>query len=347
MIREAIAKLVSRKDLTAAEAEEVMQEIMHGDATLAQIGAFLVAFSMKGETVGEIAGFARAVRANAIYVNPKQRALLDTCGTGGDGARTFNISTTIAFVAAGAGQAVAKHGNRSASSQCGSADLLQALGVKLDLMPEQVAQCIDEVGLGFLFAPTLHPAFKPAVGPRKEVGVRTVFNILGPLCNPASAEIQIIGVYDPQLVEPVGGVLRELGTGHSFVVHGAGGLDEFSTLGPTKVAEIIGEEMRGYTLDAQELGLPLASIEDIRGGTPQENAVITLRILQGETGPRRDIVLLNAAAALVAGEKARDFKEGIALAAESIDTGRALAKMKAFVEFTNSFDEALTASGSR
>ena len=335
MIKETIAKLVSRKDLTGTEAEEVMHEIMRGDATSTQIGAFLIALCMKGETVQEIAGFARAVRANAIHVTPKRNSLLDTCGTGGDGSKTFNISTTISFVAAGAGQAIAKHGNRSASSKCGSADLLQVLGVNLDLTPEQVALCIDEIGFGFLFAPLLHPAWKPAVGPRKEVGVRTVFNILGPLCNPASAKTQIIGVYSADLVEPMGGVLRELGTKHSFVVHGAGGLDEFSTLGPTKVVEIIEDEMRVYSLDPKVLEIPYASITDLAGGTPEENAEITRGILAGEKGPRRDIILLNAAAALVAGGRACDFKEGLVLAAECIDSGAALRKLHELVEFTN------------
>lgn len=335
MIKEAIAKVVSRQDLTTGEAEEVMREIMKGEATPAQIGALLIGLRMKGESVEEIAGFARAVRANVIQVKPKRDGLLDTCGTGGDGAKTFNISTTIAFVAAGAGQAVAKHGNRAASSRCGSADLLQALGANLELTPEQVAQCIDTVDFGFLFAPALHPAWRPAVSPRREVGVRTVFNALGPLCNPAFAQAQVIGVYDESLVELLGGVLRELGTGHAFVVHGAGGLDEISIAGPTKVAEITGREMRVYSLDPASLGIAYASLEDLAGGTPEENAAITERILMGEKGPRRDITLLNAAAALVAGGKASDFREGIAIAAESIDSGAALRKLRDFVEITN------------
>jgi len=335
MIREAIAKLVSRQNLSENEAQEVMHEVMRGDVTPTQIGALLVGLCLKGETVEEIAGFARAVRANAIHVTPKRNNLLDTAGTGGDGARTFNVSTTAAFVASGAGQAVAKHGNRAMSSRCGSADVLQALGARLELTPEQVARCIDEVGFGFLFAPLLHPAWKPVVGPRKEVGVRTVFNILGPLCNPASAKSQIIGVYDASLVEPLAGVLRELGTDHSFVVHGGGGLDEFSTLGPNKVAEVLGHDLQVYELDPRDLGIPYASLADLWGGSPEENAEITRRIFRGEKGPRRDITVFNAAAALVAGGKARDFQEGVALANESIDSGEAARKLTEFVDFTN------------
>jgi anthranilate phosphoribosyltransferase len=334
MIKEAIAKIVARQDLTGAEAKEVMLEVMSGEATPAQLGGLMIGLCMKGETVEEIAGFARAVRANVIPVKSKRDNLLDTCGTGGDGAKTFNISTTIAFVAAGAGQAVAKHGNRSMSSKCGSADLLMELGANLELTPEQVGHCIDEIGIGYLSAPALHPAFKPASGPRREVGVRTVFNILGPLCNPASAPRQVIGVFDGKMVEALGGVLCELGTKHSFVYHGAGGLDEFSTLGLTKVAEIIGPEMRVYELDPADFGLPYASAADIAGGTPAENVLTTRSILGGEKGPRRDIVLLNAAAALVAGGLAGNFKEGLALAGQSIDSGRALEKLEAFVETT-------------
>ncbi|MBI4319433.1 MAG: anthranilate phosphoribosyltransferase [Chloroflexi bacterium] len=337
MIKEAIAKLFARKSLTGAEAEGVMHEIMQGEATPIQIGAFLIALGMKGETVEEIAGFARAVRANAIHVRPKRDHLLDTCGTGGDGSKTFNISTTIAFVAGGAGVGVAKHGNRSMSSRCGSADLLQALGANIDLTPEQVAQCIDQVGIGFLFAPALHPAWKPAIAPRREVGVRTVFNVLGPLCNPASAKMQLIGVYDPKLVEPLGGVLCALGTEHSFVVHGAGGLDEFSTLGPTKVAEVFSDRVETYEIDSQDYGIPRATAGDLAGGTPEENATITQEVLQGKPGPRRDIVLLNSAAALIAAGVAKDFREGIAIAGETIDGGRAHRAMEAFVKLSSSF----------
>jgi anthranilate phosphoribosyltransferase len=335
MIREAIAKAVARANLTGGEAEQVMQEIMHGEATPAQIGALMIGLRMKGETVEEITGFARAVRANAIRIRSKRDNLLDTCGTGGDGAKTFNISTTMAFVAAGAGQAVAKHGNRSNSSLCGSTDLLEALGANLELGPDRVGQCIDEIGFGYLSAPALHPAWKPAMGPRREVGVRTVFNILGPLCSPAFAPTQVIGVFDGKLVEPLGGVLCELGTKHSFIVHGAGGLDEFSTLGPTKVAEIIGPEIKIYELDPSELGLAYGSLSDLAGGTPVENAAITRAVLRGEKGPRRDIVLLNAAAALIAGGFAADFRDGLSVAAESIDSGRAMQKLEAFVEITN------------
>ncbi len=238
MIKEALSKIVSGSDLTLAEAREVMREIMRGEATQAQIGAFLTALRMKGETVDEIAGCAQAMRESAIAVKPKRNQLVDTCGTGGDGSGTFNISTTVAFVAAGAGLAVAKHGNRSVSSRCGSADLLQALGVNLELSPEQVAQCIDEVGIGFLFAPKLHPAMKYALAPRQEIGLRTIFNILGPLSNPAQAKRQLLGVYDSDLTELMAEVLRALGAEHAFVVHGADGLDELSVTGQNKISRL-------------------------------------------------------------------------------------------------------------
>jgi len=336
MIKEALAKIVSGSDLTMAEARAVMEEIMQGQATQAQIGAFLTALRMKGETADEIAGCAQAMRENAIEVKPKQKVLVDTCGTGGDNSGTFNISTTVAFVAAGAGLAVAKHGNRSVSSRCGSADLLQTLGVNLELSAEQVARCIDEIGIGFLFAPMLHPAMKHALGPRQELGLRTIFNILGPLSNPAGAKRQLLGVYQSDLTELMAEVLRSLGSEHAFVVHGADGLDELSTTGPNKVSRLYDNRIETYTLDPQELNLPRASLSGLAGGTAEENAAATKALLQGERGPKRDVVLLNAAAVLVAGGKTRDLGEGLALAAEAIDSGNALNKMVQLIEFSRS-----------
>ena len=336
MIKEALAKIVSGSDLTMAEARAVMEEIMQGQATQAQIGAFLTALRMKGETADEIAGCAQAMRENAIEVKPKQKVLVDTCGTGGDNSGTFNISTTVAFVAAGAGLAVAKHGNRSVSSRCGSADLLQTLGVNLELSAEQVARCIDEIGIGFLFAPMLHPAMKHALGPRQELGLRTIFNILGPLSNPARAKRQLLGVYQSDLTELMAEVLRSLGSEHAFVVHGADGLDELSTTGPNKVSRLYDNRIETYTLDPQELNLPRASLSGLAGGTAEENAAATKALLQGERGPKRDVVLLNAAAVLVAGGKTRDLGEGLALAAEAIDSGNALNKMVQLIEFSRS-----------
>ncbi|OGO02463.1 MAG: anthranilate phosphoribosyltransferase [Chloroflexi bacterium RBG_13_52_14] len=338
MIKEALSKIVSGNDLSIAEAKEVMGEIMRGEATAAQIGAFLTALRMKGETVDEIAGCAQAMRESAIAVKPKRNQLVDTCGTGGDSSGTFNISTTVAFVVAGAGLAVAKHGNRSVSSRCGSADLLQALGVNLELTAAQVARCIDEVGIGFLFAPMLHPAMKYALGPRKEIGLRTIFNILGPLSNPAGAKRQLLGVYDGNLTELMAEVLRTLGAEHAFVVHGADWLDELSTTGINKVSQLRNGKIKTFQLDPQELGLPKAKLSDLAGGNAETNVGITKSLLQGEKGPKRDIVLLNAAAVLIIGDKARDFQEGLKLAAEAIDNGKALSKLKQLVEFSKSFN---------
>jgi anthranilate phosphoribosyltransferase len=338
MIKEALSKIVSGNDLSIAEAKVVMGEIMRGEATQAQIGAFLTALRMKGETVNEITGCAQAMRENAIAVKPRRAMLVDTCGTGGDGSGTFNISTTVAFVAAGAGLAVAKHGNRSVSSRCGSADLLQALGVNLELSAEQVAQCIDEVGIGFLFAPILHPAMKHALGPRKEIGLRTIFNILGPLSNPAGAKRQLLGVYDSSLTELIAEVLRALGTEHAFVVHGADGLDELSTTGTNKVSQLHNGKVKTFQLDPRELGLPEAGLNDLAGGDIETNVGIIKSLLRGEKGPKRDIVLLNAAAALIVGGKAQDFAEGLKLAAEAIDSGNALSKLKQLLEYSRSFN---------
>jgi anthranilate phosphoribosyltransferase len=337
MIKEALTKIISCNDLTTDEAREVMKEIMQGQATPAQIGAFLTGLRMKGETAEEIAGCAQAMRENAVQVRPKQQVVVDTCGTGGDGSGTFNISTTVAFVAAGSGLAVAKHGNRSVSSRCGSADLLQALGVNLEISAEQVALCIDEVGIGFLFAPLLHPAMKHALGPRQEIGLRTIFNILGPLSNPARAKRQLLGVYDSGLTELMAEVLRSLDTEHAFVVHGSGGLDELSVTGTNKISQVYDGRVETYSLDPQELGLPQASLGDLSGGTIEDNTAITKAVLQGEQGPKRDIVLLNAAAVLIAGGKATDFEEGLVQAAEAIDNGNANKKLEQLVEFSRSF----------
>jgi len=338
VIKEALSKIVSRSDLTMAEARDVMSEIMRGEATQAQIGAFLTALRMKGETVDEIAGCAQAMRESAIPVKPKRNQLVDTCGTGGDGKGTFNISTTVAFVAAGAGLAVAKHGNRSVSSKCGSADLLQALGVNLELNPEQVARCIDEVGIGFLFAPKLHPAMKHALSPRQEIGLRTIFNILGPLSNPAQAKRQLLGVYHSDLTELMAEVLHALGAEHAFVVHGADGLDELSVTGPNKVSRLHNGHIETYYLDPQDLGLSRGRLGDLAGGTAEENVNITKALLKGERGPKRDVVLLNAAAVLIVGGKTSSFAEGLKLAAESIDSGNALRKLEQLVEFSQSFN---------
>jgi anthranilate synthase/phosphoribosyltransferase len=335
-IQEAIAKVIDRQDLTEAEAESAMTQIMQGQATPAQIGAFLTALRMKGESVSEIAGCARAMRRSAVPVRPhRSETLVDTCGTGGDGAGTFNISTTAAFVVAGAGQPVAKHGNRSISSQCGSADVLEALGVNLDLTPDQVATCVDEVGIGFLFAPKLHPAMKYAVGPRRELGVRTIFNLLGPLTNPASAPAQVLGVYDPALTETLARVLGALGSKAAFVVHGAGGLDELTTTGPNRVSALRDGRVETLTLDPADLGFPRARPADLRGGDAQENAAISRVILAGRlNGARHDVVVLNAAAALVASGRVHTLPEGIRLAGHSLHSGAARRVLEHLIEFT-------------
>jgi anthranilate phosphoribosyltransferase len=278
------------------------------------------------------------MRESAIAVKPKSNQLVDTCGTGGDGKGTFNISTTVAFVAAGAGLAVAKHGNRSVSSRCGSADLLQALGVNLELSPEQVAGCIDEVGIGFLFAPKLHPAMKYALGPRQEIGLRTIFNILGPLSNPAQAKRQLLGVYHSDLTELMAQVLLALGAEHAFVVHGADGLDELSVTGPNKISRLYDGDIETYYLDPQDLGLPRGRLSELAGGSIEDNVAITKGLLKGERGPKQDIVLLNTAAVLIVGGGAKDFSEGLKLAAESIDSANAFRKLEQLVEFSRSFN---------
>lgn len=334
-IKEALLKVSQRDHLTFEEARAAMQDIMQGDATPAQIGAYLMGLRLKGETVDEIAGSASAMRAAAHLAPVKARNVIDTCGTGGDGAHTFNISTTVAFVVAGTGLPVAKHGNRSVSSKSGSADVLRELGVNLDLTPEEAGKCVDEVGIGFLFAPTFHPAMKHAIGPRREMGVRTIFNVLGPLTNPAGAKRQILGVYDQHLTEPLAEVLRELGSERVFVVHGAGGLDELTTTGTNRVSELDNGQVKTYTLNPVDYGLKQASPDDLKGGEPAENAAITRHILCGEgTDAQREIVLLNAAAALVAGGKVADLSAGIMLAAEVIDNGSAIRKLDDLIAFS-------------
>ena len=334
-ISQAIQTVIDGQDLPEADAEAVMEQIMTGRATPAQIGGLLVALRLKGETVAEVTGFARAMRRSAVPVRSRHPVLVDTCGTGGDGTGTFNISTTAAFVVAGAGLPVAKHGNRSVSSRCGSADVLEALDICLDLSPDEVGACIDEVGIGFLFAPRLHPAMKYAIGPRREMGVRTVFNVLGPLTNPAGAQVQLIGVYDAALTEKLARVLAALGSDAAFVVHGCQGQDELTTTGPNRVSRLRDGRVETYDLDPRELGLARAQAADLLGADPAENAAITRRVLDGAPGPHRDVVLLNAAASLVAGGKADDLAQGLQVARQSIDSGAARARLDALVAFSH------------
>ncbi len=337
MLKPYIALALKRQDLTAAQAEAAMHVIMTGQATPAQIGAYLVALRMKGETVDEITGSARAMRANAVRVTPalNGQPLYDTAGTGGDGAHTFNISTAAAFIIAGAGRKVAKHGNRAASSQCGSADVLAALGLNLDLTPEQVARAIEEVGIGFLFAPKFHPAMKHAVGPRKEIGQRTIFNLLGPLTNPAGASVQVIGVYDPALTEPLAHVLGGLGARAAFVIHGHGGADELNAGGPNRISHLKDGAVRTFELDAVALGMGRAPLSDLRGGTPDENAALMRAVLGGRlNGAQRTAALLNAAAALAA--ESGDFPAVLSEAAAALDSGAALGKLNALLEYSQS-----------
>jgi anthranilate phosphoribosyltransferase len=310
---------------------------MTGQATPAQIGAYLVALRMKGETIAEITGSVRAMRTNAVKVKLNTtEPVYDIVGTGGDGAHTFNISTAAAFVLAGTGRKVAKHGNRAASSQCGSADVLSSLGVNLELTPEQVAQAIEQIGIGFMFAPKFHPAMKHAIGPRKEIGQRTIFNILGPLTNPASANIQLTGVFDGRLTEPLAHVLNELGSKAALVIHGANGLDELNTTGANRISHLKNGAVETYDLNPTDLGLAQSTVPDLRGGTPDESAAMMRDLLSNKlNGARRDAVLLNAAAALAA--ESGDFKSALEEAQASLDSGQALAKMNALVEYSQSF----------
>ena len=335
MIQQAISKAIEGVSLTEAEAMEAMEGIMSGDATPAQIAAFLVAFRLKGETIEEVTGFARVMRAKATRIDCRAYPIVDTCGTGGDGKHTFNISTAAAFVAAAAGAFIAKHGGRAASSKAGSADVLTALGVNIETPPQQVSACIDEIGIGFMFAPALHSAMRFASGPRRELGVRTVLNLLGPLTNPAGTTAQVMGVYDGSVVRTAAHVLNNLGAERAFVVHSADGLDEITTTASTRVAEVRDGSVGTYDVAPEDFGLPRASIEDLKGGEADENAEIIRSLLEGEKGPRRDIVLLNAAAAIVAGGRAEDFNEGIARASQAIDSGAAREKLDALIRMTN------------
>jgi len=331
-IQEAIARVIKRKDLSRDQAASVMGALMSGEATAAQVGSFLTALHMKGETVEEITGMATTMRDFATRVSTSRRPLVDTCGTGGDHSGTFNISTTAAFVVAGAGVAVAKHGNRSATSKCGSADVLEALGVNIDASAERVGHCIDEVGIGFLFARALHGAMKHVAPIRSELLVRTVFNILGPLTNPAGADGQVVGVFDSALVTPLAQVLAHLGARHAFVVAGSDGLDELTLSGPSYVAEARDGRVETYSVSPEQFGLAQAGKKALAGGDAQANAAILRAVLAGESGPHRDIVLLNAAPALLAGEVVDSMEAGITRAAEVIDSGAAREKLDALVQ---------------
>ena len=335
MIKEAISKVVAKTNLTEAEAEAVMREIMQGEATDAQIAAYITALRMKGETVEEITGSARVMREKAVPIKLDAKYQIDTCGTGGDMAHTFNISTTVAFVVAGAGVTVAKHGNRSVSSKSGSADVLQALGVNIEIPSHRVEECMKEVGIGFLFAPMMHLAMKYAIGPRREVGIRTIFNVLGPLTNPARVTSQIMGVYAAELTSSLAQALGNLGARHAFVVHGMDGLDEITITDKTKVSEFKDGKVKDYLIHPSDFGIAGGKAEDLKGGDAKDNAAITVEILKAQKGTRRDIVLLNAAAGLVASGRASDFREGITMAAEAIDSGSALRKLEQLKAFTN------------
>jgi len=342
MIRDAIGKAVAGNHLTEPEAAQVMQEIMDGEATPAQIASLITALRIKGETVHEVTGFARTMREKCVKIPTKRQAeLVDTCGTGGDKLNTFNISTAAALVVAGAGVPVAKHGNRAMSSKCGSADVLEALGVNLALTPEQVGKCIDDVCIGFMFAPACHPSMKHAVGPRKEIGIRTVFNILGPLTNPAGARRQLIGVSEPHLTKLMAGVLRELGTECAVVVHGLDGIDEFSSIGKTRVTELREGKLETHEMSPSNFGLAAAKPDDLaQGGDPAESARILQEVLQGAPGRRQEIVCLNAGAALKAAGRVDSFEEGIALAAETIAGGKAAAALDGLKKLSRELAEA-------
>jgi len=336
MIREGVQKLVKGMDLTHQEAMEIMKEIMSGSATEAQIGAFLTALAVKGETIQEISDFAIVMREFCYRIHPKVNGrLVDTCGTGGDRVKTFNVSTASAFVAAGAGISVAKHGNRSVTSKSGSADMLEKLGLNLNLEPKAVEKIIEEIGIGFMFAPNFHPAMKYAIGPRKEIGIRTVFNILGPLTNPAGANAQVLGVYSEELLKPMAYALKELGCEEAMVVHGVDGLDEISIIGKTSIAWLKDAEVSAMEITPIDYGFRIAKPEEISGTTPEESAVLSFKLLNDILEPRdpkREMVLLNAAAGILVGGKADDFAYGIELADESIKSGAAYKKLKEMIK---------------
>lgn len=334
MFRENLNKIIHGKDLTEEEMAQMIMDIFSGAVSDAQIGAFMGALSTKGETFEELAGAARAMRKKATRIQSSAATVIDTCGTGGDGAKTFNISTTTSFVVAGCGVTVAKHGNRSVSSQCGSADLLEALGIKIDVAPEITEEAIAEIGIGFLFAPVYHGAMKYAANARKEIGLRSIFNMLGPLTNPAAANCQLLGVFAPELTEMFADALRLLGATSALVVHGHDGLDEISICAPTRVSELKDDSIRTYDINPEDFFGRFACSGDLRGGNPSENAEITKNILNGEKGPRRDVILLNSAAALMVAGKTADLREGIAMAENAIDSGAAAEKLAGLVKFT-------------
>lgn len=334
MFKQHLSKIISNENLNENEMSEMMTEIFSGNITDAQIGAFMGALATKGETFEELAGAATAMRRKAHRIEAIAPTIVDTCGTGGDGAKTFNISTTTAFVVAGCGVTVAKHGNRSISSQCGSADVLEALGMKIDIDPEIVEEAIAEIGIGFLFAPIYHNAMRFAANARKEIGLRSIFNMLGPLTNPAAANCQLLGVFAPELTEMFAHALKLLGTKRAFVVHGHDGLDEISICAPTRISELKDGQISTYDIMPEQFFDQAADPENLVGGSPKENAEITKQILNGKKGPKRDIILINTSAALVAAGKAENFKDGIQQAANTIDTGEALSKLNALITFT-------------
>jgi anthranilate phosphoribosyltransferase len=340
VIQAALGALLDGHDLSREEAREVMGAIMRGEATPAQIAGLLIALRAKGETADEIAGCAEAMREHAVPVRPRREDLVDTAGTGGDGAKTINISTAAALVAAAAGAGVAKHGNRAVSSASGSADVLEALGLNLELPAERVARSIDELGFGFLFAPTHHPAMRHAAPVRRELGARTVFNVLGPLTNPAGARAQVVGVYAPELVRTIAEVLAQLGARRAFVVHGAAGIDELSPAGPNLICEVVGGTVRERTIDPLELGIPRCDPDDLRGGSPAENAAVIRQVFAGEDGGRRSAILLNAAGAIAAGGHAEDLREGLELARRAVDSGAAAERLDRLVAFSRSEEAA-------
>ena len=335
-----LEKVVARENLSLGEMEKAMEIIMEGGATDSQLAGFLVGLSMKGETIEEITAAARVMRNKAISIK-SDRVLIDSCGTGGDCKGTFNISTTVALLMAAAGLSVAKHGNRSVSSKSGSADLLEALGININLSPQQVEYCLNEIGFAFLFAPYFHKAMKYAARPRRELGLRTIFNILGPLTNPAGTRYQILGVYQPDLVYPIAAVLKNLGIDSAMVVHGAGGIDEFSLAGENKVAYLRNGQIEEFYISPEEVGLQRADLKELIGGTAEKNREITLAILKGERGAKRDVVLFNAAAAFLVSGLVDSWAQGIELAAEMIDSGRTLKKLEEMIEFTNSLEVVL------